>query len=549
MGFYIDINNKLLYNIFNNAVCLAVAKRGAENEIKEVIGLKRRIRLFSSDKTIIFEKIKEAFSSVLPITLIMLVLCFFITPVDSGMFLSFIVGAFLLIVGMGIFTLGADIGMTPIGEYVGSTVVKSKKIWIIMPVYFVVGVLITIAEPDLHVLANILNGTVDFWVLIWAVGIGLGVFLVIAVLRIIVKLKLSYLLLLCYVAVFVLSMFVPSAFVPLAFDSGGVTTGPMSVPFIIALGTGIVSIRSDKKAEEDGFGLTALCSIGPIIAVMILGVIFKPTEILSPEYPSNNVAKSSELFTLFISNFPTYMEEVGIALLPIVALFLLTMIFGAKIGKAELIRIFVGVIYTYIGLVLFLTGVNVGFLPVGAFIGSALGSLPHAWIIVPIGMVIGFFIVAAEPAVHVLTNQVYEVTSGSVPKKALSLSLMIGVAVSVGLAMLRILLNIPILYFLIPGYGIALILTFFVPDMFTAIAFDAGGVASGAMTSSFVLPLAIGACSAMGGNIALEGFGVVAMVAMTPLITIQLLGLIFRVKTKAVSEVQETESQEEIILE
>lgn len=511
--------------------------------------MKRRIGLFFPDKTVIFDKIKEAFSSVLPITLIVLLLCFFVTPVDSGMFLSFIVGAFLLVVGMGVFSLGADVGMTPIGEYVGSTVVKTKKIWIIMPIYFVVGVLITIAEPDLHVLANILDGTVDFWALIWAVGIGLGVFLVIAVLRTIIKLKLSYLLILCYTAVFVLSAFVPSAFVPLAFDSGGVTTGPMSVPFIIALGTGMVSIRSDKNAEEDGFGLTALCSIGPIISVMILGVIFNPTEIKEPVYDTTRVATSSQLFTTFVSQFPTYLKEVGIALLPIVSLFFLTTLFGAKVGKAEYKRILVGVAYTFIGLVLFLTGVNVGFLPLGAKIGSMIGELNHSWIIVPIGVIIGFFIVAAEPAVHVLTNQVFEVTSGKIPKKALSFSLMIGVAFSVGLAMLRIVLNIPIMYFLIPGYGLALILTFFVPDMFTAIAFDAGGVASGAMTSSFVLPLAIGFCSAMGGNIALEGFGMVAMVAMTPLITIQILGLIFRVKTQTASTEKEQTSQEEIILD
>ena len=498
--------------------------------------VKKRSHFLAQDRTIISQKVKEAFSSVLPITVIVLALCFTIVPLDSGVFLAFILGALLVIVGMGLFTLGADTAMTPIGEYVGTSVMRTKKMWFIVLVCFIVGVLITISEPDLQVLATQLSKTMDSWTLILAVGVGVGVFLVIAFLRIVLKIRLSILLITFYMVVFILSFFVPDTFVPLAFDSGGVTTGPMSVPFIIAIGTGVASMRSDKGAETDGFGLTALCSIGPIISVMILGIIFKPESIDTSAESIVVITNSKQLIDVFMHALPEYMKEAALALLPIVAFYFIFQIFGTKTTKHAIIRILIGILYTYVGLVLFLLGVNVGFLQVGSYLGNAIGSLSYNWIIVPIGMVIGFFVVAAEPAVHVLTKQVFEITSGAIPKKALRYSLMVGVAVSVGLAMLRILLHVPIMYFLIPGYLIAIVLTFFVSDMFTAIAFDSGGVASGAMTASFLMPLALGVCQAVGGNVATEGFGVVAMVAMTPLITIQILGLIYKIKMSRIKK-------------
>ena len=510
------------------------------------------------DRTIIGEKVKEAFSSVLPIAIIVLILCLTIVPINSGTFLSFVVGVLFVVVGMGLFTLGADTAMTPMGEYVGTSIVKTQKLWFIIPICFIVGVLITISEPDLSVLATQLSSTIDKWTLILTIGIGVGVFLVIAFLRIILKIKLSVLLIIFYTIVFVLAIFVPEIFIPLAFDSGGVTTGPMSVPFIIAIGTGVAGISGDKDAENDGFGLTALCSVGPIIAIMILGVILKPESFETSSSTAIAIENSRDLGWAYLSNIPHYIVEVSLALLPIVGFFFIFKIFGQKIDKNKFVKILIGILYTYFGLVFFLTGVNVGFLPVGSLIGNQLGALTIDgislnWIVVPIGMIMGYFVVACEPAVHVLTKQVYEITSGAIPKKALSITLMIGVAISVGLAMLRILLQIPIMYFLIPGYLIAIVLTFIVPDIFTAIAFDSGGVASGAMTASFLMPFALGVCSAVGGNVATDGFGVVAMVAMTPLIAIQILGLVYKIKTaklkkaEQVNKVEEIPTQEEII--
>lgn len=484
------------------------------------------------NRTILLEKLKESLMSVLPITGIVFLLCFSIVPVPNDILMSFVIGSVMLIFGMGLFTLGTDISMTPIGEHVGASIIKSKKLWFILLIGFLVGTIVTVSEPDLQVLAgqipNIPNITV-----ICTVAVGVGIFLVVSLLRIFLHVKLSYLFIGFYVVAFILAQFVPEEFVAVAFDSGGVTTGPMTVPFIMALGVGIASIRSDKDAENDSFGLVALCSIGPILSVMILGMLYNPGEGVYTPAVIPEMSDSRELFMAFGKSFPEYLGEVALALLPVMVFFAFFQIFRLKLRKDNLIRIGVGLLYTYAGLVLFLTGVNVGFMPVGNYIGQRLGSLSYSWIVVPIGMVIGYFLVAAEPAVHVLNKQVYEMTGGTVPKKAISTSLSIGVSASVGLAMLRIIVNIPLMYILIPGYLIALALTFFVPPIFTAIAFDSGGVASGPMTSTFLLPLTIGVCVSNGGNVVTDAFGVIAMVAMTPLIAIQILGLLYKIKTKS----------------
>lgn len=509
--------------------------------------MKRNRGLFV-DKNIITTKIKEANASVLPIALIVFFLCITIVPVENGRLLNFFIGTFLSILGIGLFTLGADTSMTPIGEYVGKTIISTKRLWLIFLAFFFVGIFITISEPDLAVLASQLAGSIKNYLLLLTVGIGVGIFLVVAILRIVLKIKFSYLLIGLYVLVFVLSYFAPKQFVPLAFDSGGVTTGPMSVPFIIAIGTGVALLRTDKNASDDSFGLTALCSIGPILAVMILGIILKPNISVDNQalvIPNN----SKDLVGGYLGQIPHYCKEVLIALLPIIVFFFITRTFGSKVSKNEMIKILVGLAYTFVGLVLFLTGVNYGFAPMGMFIGNEIVKHSYGFIIVPIGMVIGFFVVAAEPAVHVLTKQVYEITSGMIPKKALLVTLMIGTSISCGLAMLRILLEINLMYILIPGYLIALLLTFFVPEIFTAIAFDSGGVASGAMTSGFLLPLALGVNSAVGGTIE-SGFGLVAMVAMTPLIAIQVLGVIYRIKVNKLKKKQdEIKEQKEVIID
>ena len=481
-------------------------------------------------KVVLGEKVQEALASVLPITVIVLVLCFTVAPVPTDILLSFLVGAVLLIIGMGFFTLGADTAMTPIGERVGAAMTKSRKLWVVITVGFLIGVIVTVSEPDLQVLANQVPGVPDA-VLVGAVAVGVGAFLVIAMLRILFKIPLNRMLIVFYIGVFALAFFVPENFLAVAFDSGGVTTGPMTVPFIMALGLGVSSIRSDKNAAQDSFGLVALCSVGPILAVMILALIYPAAGTYTPaELPSAENTKV--LWNLFQNGLPTYIHEVAVCLAPIAVFFAVFQVISLKLKKKKVLQIVIGILYTYVGLVLFLTGVNVGFMPAGSYLGSQIAELPYNWILIPIGMLMGWFIVQAEPAVHVLNHQVEEITSGAIPGKAMSTSLSLGVAISIGLAMTRVLSGISVFWFLIPGYLAAIIMSYYVPKMFTAIAFDSGGVASGPMTATFLLPFAQGACNAMGGNVVTDAFGVVAMVAMTPLLTIQMLGLVYQRKLK-----------------
>ena len=445
------------------------------------------------------EKLKEAVSAVLPIIIIVLALCFTIVPISPGIMLEYIIGAVMLVIGMMFFTLGAEMAMTPMGERVGSSMTRSRKLWVMVILGFVLGFIITVSEPDLQVLAEQVPAVPNM-VIILAVATGVGIFLVVALLRMLFGIPLSRMLVFFYVIVFALAALTPKSFLAVAFDSGGVTTGPMTVPFIMALGIGIAAIRSDRHAADDSFGLVALCSIGPILAVLILGLIFETDGGAYSMSSITEVENSVELGQLFLHALPEYFGEIAVSLLPIVVFFGLFQFFSLKLKKRPLIKILVGLFYTYIGLVLFLTGVNVGFMPAGNYLGQMIAALPYRWIIIPIGMVIGYFIVMAEPAVYVLTKQVEELTDGAIEGKVMKTGLSISVAVSVGLAMLRVLTGISIFYLLVPGYVAAILLSFFVPKIFTAVAFDSGGVASGPMTATFLLPFATGACLSVGGD-------------------------------------------------
>ncbi|MBC8535851.1 DUF1538 domain-containing protein [Feifania hominis] len=491
-------------------------------------------------------KIKESLASVAPITALVLLLHFTVAPLGTGTLALFAVGAVMLVLGMGLFTLGADVAMMPMGERVGATLTKSRSLPLLICVGFVMGTVITLAEPDLQVLARQVPAVPDR-VLIWTVAVGVGLFLVAALLRIVFQKRLSYVLLALYAVVFGLAIFSNGDFLAVAFDSGGVTTGPITVPFIMALGIGVAAVRGGASAEDDSFGLVALCSVGPILAVLALGMFYDSSSGSYAPTPLPAVENLGEALKLFGQELPHYAREVGVALLPIVGFFILFQVIKLRLPKTQMIKMCVGIVYTYVGLVLFLTGVNVGFMPAGSELGGLIASLDARWLLIPIGMVIGFFIVTAEPAVHVLNKQVEEITGGTITRRAMLLTLSIGVAVSIGLAMMRVLTGIGIWYCIVPGYLIALGLTFFVPRIFTAVAFDSGGVASGPMTATFLLPFAMGACEALGGNVLTDAFGIVAMVAMTPLIAIQILGVIYVCKAKRNPAPEHREEEPEII--
>lgn len=489
-------------------------------------------------------KTKESLSSVLPITIIVLILNFTITPMPFVIRGLFLLGSGFLILGMGLFTLGAELAMMPMGEQIGGVLVKSRKLILLTGVSLIMGFLVTMAEPDVRILASQIPSVPNQTIMLWVAG-GVGFFVVLALLRILFQWKLSYMLFGLYLAAFILGAFIPDHFFPVAFDSGGVTTGPISAPFIIALGVGVASVRGGKSSHDDSFGLVAFGTVGPILAVMVFGLFYKPSTSNESFSAMPAAHDLSDLLILFGKSFPFYMEEVALALLPIIIVFILFQFIALKLPKSQLIKMCIGSIYTYIGMVLFLTGANVGFIPTGTYIGQFIGDMEHSWALIPIGMAMGFFNVRAEPAVHVLNDEIEYMTGGAISKNAMLWGMSVGVSVSVGLAMLRILTGASILTILIPGYAIALGLTFFVPKIFTAIAFDSGGVAAGPMTATFLLPFTMGACTASGGDILSDAFGIIATVAMTPLITIQIMGLIYNTKIRYTTE-EEAEVMEDI---
>lgn len=480
-------------------------------------------------KELILTKIKDSIRAILPITIIVLVISL-ISQNNSltSLIPSFLIGSVFLVIGMCFFDLGADISMIEIGENIGTHLTSKKNIPFILFMCFIIGFIVTIAEPDLNVLATQVP-SISSNVLIYTVGIGVGIFLLVAAFRMLFQIKYSYLLIFLCVISFVIAYFVPSEFVPLAFDSGGVTTGPLSVPLIIALGAGLSAMRNDSKKKEDTFGMISFCSVGPVIIVLILGLIYN-TESTYNEILIPDASSIIEIFNMYISEIPVYLKEVLSSLGPIIILFLIYDFIFLKLDIKELKKIFKGLIYTYLGLVIFLTGVNVGFMPMGYMVGRVLAN--YTYVLIPLGMLLGYFIVSSEPAVAVLTEQIEEITNGNIKKKTMDIALSIGVSIATGLSILRVVTGISIWYFLLPGYAFALLMTFFVPPVFTAIAFDSGGVASGTMTATFLLPFAIGIAEALGRNVLTDAFGLVAIVATIPLITVQLVGLIYNIKTK-----------------
>ena len=493
----------------------------------------------------ISEKIRESAVSVLPIVVIVMLLCLTVAPVSADLLLCFLIGALFVIVGMGLFSLGAEASMTPIGNRIGTALTKTRNLPLILVVSFMLGFAVTIAEPDLQVLAETvphINNTV----LLVTVGLGVGFFLAVCMLRIVTGVHLRWLLIAFYGIVFLLAAFAAPDFLSVAFDSGGVTTGPMTVPFILALGVGVSYIRSDARAEADSFGLVALCSIGPILAVLILSFFYTESS-GTQELATASFTDTAAIGAAYLQGLPKYLGEMAVALLPIVGIFIIFQLLTLHMPRRNLLKILIGILYTYIGLVLFLTGVNVGFSALGRVLGAELAAGWTRWLLIPLSMLLGWFIISAEPAVAVLEAQIEEVSAGTIPGSAIKTSLSIAIALAMGLSMLRVLTGISIMWFLVPGYLIALGLSFFVPDLYTAIAFDSGGVASGPMTATFMLQFMIGASSVMGGNPLSDAFGVVAMVAMMPLISIQMVGVIY--SRRSAAELSEEHYGEDEIIE
>lgn len=480
------------------------------------------------------QKFKDVVFAVLPVTIILLILNYTIAPIGRELVWRFIVGAVFIIFGLGIFLFGADLAIQPIGQQMGSSITRKRSLPLLLIAGLVLGFFINIAEPDLMVLAKqvqqVTSGAISQWALLVVVSIGIGIMVALGLFRIVFKISLSKLLTILYVIIFILVIFSPKLFLGIAFDSGAATTGSMTVPFILALGLGVASTEGGKQSEEDSFGLLGIASAGPMLAVLSMGIISGIKSLAGgiPPAPDENLG----ILYPFVKSIPRTAVEVLLALVPIIVLFFIFQATLIKLGRAQLVKIIKGLVYTFTGFVLFLTGVNAGFMEAGTAVGYAVASFGKNWIVIVTGFLLGFTVVLAEPAVYVLNEQIEEVTSGHIRKKNILYSLSIGVAIAVSLSMARILIpEMQLWHLLVPGYIIAITLSYFAPRLFVGIAFDSGGVASGPMAATFILAFAQGVAEATpGADVLMEGFGVIAMVALTPLIAIQVLGLLYKQK-------------------
>ncbi len=535
----------------------------------------------------LYPKFQETVSSVFPVMIIVTLLGITIAPLGPELLARFVAGGLLVIFGLTFFLLGVDIGILPIGERSGAALTSRRNLPLLLGAAFFIGFMITIAEPDVQVLADQIQGinpAVSKWGLIFFIASGVGLFVAIGILRTVLSIPLKFLLIATYIAVFVLAYFTPAEFQGVSFDSGGATTGPMTVPFIMALGVGVAAVRSkiskagsrkDSSSSDDSFGLTGIASIGPVAAVCIFGILFGNNGHESVVETGTNLSaatnESSSFLHLgiFLQLIPEIFFEVVRALAPLVLMATIFQIFLIKMPPFQVIRMIRGLVLSFIGLVIFLLGAKGGFMPAGEKLGEILGDfavsgdklvvvydsagtitsslnipgIVEIIVLLIIGCIFGAVVVCAEPAVWVLTEQVESVSGGTIKRKVMLAALSAGVAISIGISMARVLFGFSLWYILIPGYALALLLTLFCPKLFTGIAFDSGGVASGPMTSTFILSFTLGASSASGGNPAVDAFGVIALVAMTPLIAIQVLGIIFKIKTE-INQRQIANSQE-----
>jgi hypothetical protein len=485
-------------------------------------------------------KLKEVLMSVLPITFIVLILHFTISPLDSSMMYAFLVGSALVIIGLTIFLFGIDQGLEPIGHGVGTTITKSNSYAAIITVSLILGFFISYAEPDIHILAkqvdSVTSGQFDNILMVVAVSIGIGVMMTLGMLRILKNVRLKYVFSGVYALIFILSFFSSPDFLAIAFDASGATTGAITVPFMLALAAGVSAIKKDSKmGEADSFGLVGISSAGAILGVLITG-LFLEGEKLNGTLPEAQISNMG-LIDTYKSKLLHIAFESFLTLLPIIIAYIIFQVFFFKQKRRKVIDVSRGIIFTYIGLVIFLLGVNGGFMEVGSQLGIQLAAMDSNLPVLLVALLLGLTTVLAEPAVHVLTNQVEDITGGSVKRSLVLIFLSVAVGMSIFMSALRILIpGIQLWMYLLPGFILAAILAYFVPDLFVGMAYDAGGVASGPMTATFSLAFVQGvAAHVPTADVVSDGFGMIAIVAMMPIIAIELLGALYQVKSRKTS--------------
>ncbi len=476
----------------------------------------------------LLNKVKETTASVIPIILIVSILHFTVSPLERDVFTRFLYGSLFIIAGLSLFLTGSELSVIPFGQMAGSALVRQRKSTILLLSGLIIGIVITIAEPQVQILSSQIsrfNPTVSPSILIITISVGVGLFTSAALLRVLLGFSFRWTILAFYLLVALVAVIGDSYYIPIAFDAGGATTGPLTVPFIIALGIGVSTVRKGEKREQDSFGLVGIASIGPILAVLLIP-FFSPTK------TGGGHNTTAEITPSLSSLIQSSLTEVLQSMAPLILLFLVFHFTLLHMQRRQIIRSIEGMLYTIGGLVMFLAGVNGTLIPVGSALGISLSALRPESLLILTGLVFGGAVVLAEPAVWVLTDQIRNVSGGTISQRLVMVFFSAGVSIAVALAMVRIIYSIPLSAILLPGYAAAMLLSLFSPPLFTAIAFDSGGVASGPLSSSFLLAFALGVSNARGGNPMTDGFGMVSLVAMTPLISLQILGILYKIKTK-----------------
>lgn len=487
------------------------------------------------------EKVKEVTRTLVPVIVLVLLLCLTIVDVEADIMVRFIIGSILLLMGLSIFLWGVDLSMNSIGEHMSREIATSKSIVKIGLLSFLLGFLISVAEPDLLVLGSQIqkasDSSVSSTLVVYVVSFGVGAMVLLGVFRLLKDKSYSMFMVATYVIISILAIFVSEEFLAISFDASGATTGALTTPFILAISLGLSKVKGGKHAEENSFGLVGIMSAGPILAIMLMSIITG----------QKNIQGTAEIFTPtngvlspILRSLPaTFLESIR-ALLPIATLFFIFNFKKFKLAKDEILLIIKGLLFTLLGLTLFLTAVNTGFMDMGRIIGMSLAQM-SPWVLIGIGLVLGLIVVLVEPAVHVLGEQIEEVTAGHIPIKLIRTTLSLGVGIAIALSMVRIIVpGVKLWYFIIPGFFLAMILSFFADPFFIGIAYDAGGVASGPMTATFVLAFAQGAADMTPtANVLIDGFGVIAMVAMAPVLSIMIVGTIFKHKKRAEKTVKD----------
>ena len=482
--------------------------------------------------SVIAKKFKENSIAILLIIALVLLMHIFVMPMSLNYWIRFIIGAVLVIIGLSLFLVGVDVGISPFGSFVGDKITKTKKLYIFILTGVLLGFLISIAEPGLLILASqvdfITEQTITRIEIIMFVSIGLAIMFAVGFLRILYNWRLYKILLILYLLIFIGALFTPDTYLAIAFDTSGATTGILAVPFILALSVGISHMKKDsKQSEKDSFGLVAIASTGPIFAIIILSIIRKGN------LEGNVLSHTVEEATLFVEFFQLLKDAI-LAIGPLFLVFLVSNWKLLKLTKKQKRRIIKGFIYAFLGLILFFLGIQYGFMNVATTIGSKLIESNKTFWLLFFGLMLGILTMIAEPAVNVLTHQIEEVTSGSIKRFIVLIGLSAGSGIAILLSLLRILIDgFSLWYILFPGYLIALVLMFFAPKLFVGIAFDAGGVATGPITTTFVLAFIYGAAESYGStSVVLETFGMIALVALMPIITLQIIGIMYKYQSK-----------------